>query len=73
MASEKLRREAQKAWVEYGQAVVKAFEFPQGSVIAADGLPQMLSNSSDAQVKKLIAWLREQTKEVRSMKFVGEP
>jgi len=73
MASAHLKREALKAWVEYGQAVVKAFNFPKGSVIAADGLQEMLANASDSRVREFIAWVRKETETVRSMKFVGEP
>ena len=72
MASAQLKREALKAWVEYGQAVVKAFRFPEGSVIAADGLQEMLTNATDSRAREFISWVRQETETVRSMKFIGE-
>jgi hypothetical protein len=72
MACDALKREATKAWLEFEEALVQAFRFPSGSKMAADGLQQLLSKADDDQLKAFTLYLRRQTDEVRSMKFVGE-
>jgi hypothetical protein len=47
MASDELKRTARQAWHEYGQAVIKAWGFPEGSNIVADGLEELLAHSDD--------------------------
>ena len=72
MASDALKHEAVRAWLDYEEAVVQAFRFPSGSKMAADGLQQFLSKADDEQLKAFTVYLRKQAEEVRSMKFLGE-
>jgi hypothetical protein len=71
MASDELRDEALKVWFEYGEAIKEAWNFPKKSVIAAEGLPQMLADGTDEKVRKFIAYYRAQTSDIQSMKFAG--
>jgi hypothetical protein len=73
MVSDKLKTEARAAWSEYGQAVVKAWNFPPGSRIEASGLEQLLADYNDERIRKWIDWVRAQAREVATMKYVGEP
>ena len=61
------------AWLDFEGAIVQAFHFQSGSKMAADGLQQFLSKADDEQLRALSVYLREQAREFRSMKFVGEP
>jgi hypothetical protein len=72
MASDALKREAVRAWLEYEEALVRAFRFSSGSKMAADGLQQFLSKADDEQLKAFTVYRRKQAEEVRSMKFLGE-
>jgi hypothetical protein len=72
MGSDAMKREAVRAWLDFEEAVVRAFRFPSGSKMAADGLQQFLSKPDDEQLKALTVYLRKQAEEVRSMKFLGE-
>ena len=72
MASDALKREAKRAWLDLEEAVVRAFRFPSGSKMAADRLQVVLSEADDEQLKTFTASLRKQAEEVRSMKFLGE-
>lgn len=73
MVSENLKREAREAWLEYEKAFITAFHLPAGSKLAADELENTFANSSDESISALVKWVRRQTEEVRTMKFVGEP
>ncbi|HTV81604.1 MAG TPA: hypothetical protein VME18_03050 [Acidobacteriaceae bacterium] len=72
MVSNELKSETRRAWHEYGEAIVKAWRFPPGSPILTDGVEELLSHFNDKKTKAFVEWVREQTEEVRSMKFVGE-
>lgn len=72
MVSKEKRFEARKAWAEYGAAIVKAFEFPSGSMIVVEPVESMLEDSNEKAVEAFIKWTRQQTEEVRTMKFLGE-
>ena len=72
MVSGELKRKAREAWYEYGQAVIKAWGFPEGSNIVAAGLEDELAHSNDKTIEGFVEWVRKQTDEVRSMKFVDE-
>lgn len=72
MVSDELKREARKAWQEYGQAIVKAFGFPEGSAIVADEVEMVLMTAPEARVRQFIKWVREQTEKVSAMEFLGE-
>ncbi|MGA2219439.1 MAG: hypothetical protein ABSG51_15220 [Terracidiphilus sp.] len=72
MVSAELKREARQAWYEYGQAVIKAWRFREGSPIVAGELEELLAHSNDTTVRAFVEWVRQQTEIVQSMKFVGE-
>jgi hypothetical protein len=63
MPSKEMVLEARKAWSEYGEAIVRAFNFPADSRIVADGVETMLAHASDDQVKCFVEYVRQQTEE----------
>lgn len=73
MPSQELVREARKAWFDYGEAIVRAFNFPSGSRIVAEGVETMLAQASDDQITRFIEYVRQQTEETKTMKWMGEP
>ncbi len=73
LLSATVKKKALEAWSEYEKAIVDAWRFPKDARLLADGLVQALESFDDTQTEKLIQWLREQSKEIRSMKWVGEP
>lgn len=72
MVSKEKRFAARKAWVEYGKAIVKAWDLPEGSMIVAEPTETFLENSNDDDVEAFIRAVHKQTKEISEMKFLGE-
>ncbi len=73
LLSASVRKKAFEAWSEYEKAIVDAWKFPKDARLFADGLMQAIESFDDARMEKLIQWLREQSEEIRSMEWVGEP
>ena len=61
MAALALVNDARRAWHEYGQAIVRAFDFPPNSRIAADDVEGPLAEASDDQIQRFIVYVRQQT------------
>jgi hypothetical protein len=72
MASDALKREAERAWRDLEEAEVQAYPAFSGKKKVADRLQVVLSEADDEQLKTFTASLHKQAEEVRSMKFVGE-
>ena len=72
MVSDEIKLEVRQAWFEYGKAVVEGFGFPRGSQITADGLEELLAASTEEGLRDFLERVRSQTKELRSMRYVGE-
>ncbi len=68
MGNSDLIREARRAWLEYEDAIVRAFGFPPGSKLVADGLEAALSQASDEKIRQLTKNIRNETENVRKMK-----
>ncbi len=73
MPSQELVREARKTWFVYGEAIVRAFNFPPDSRIIAEGVEAMLARASDDQITRFIEYVRQQTEDTKTMKWTGEP
>jgi hypothetical protein len=71
LLSATVKQRACTAWGEYEKAIVDAWKFPKNARLLADNFAQNLEAFDDAQMEKFIHWLHEQTKEIRSMKWVG--
>jgi len=69
---ENLRKEATKVWVEYGEAIVKAFKFAPGSKIVAEPLLNAIRTTDEQRLREFIAWVRKETDRVAKAKFFGE-
>jgi len=72
MVSSDLKRELIQAWLEYEEAVRRAFGLPATAHMDAEGLENLLRAGTDHDARTRIECLRRQTQEFRSMKFVGE-
>jgi len=59
-------------WVEYGEAIVKAFNFPPGSKIVAEPLLTAIRTTDEKRLAQFITWVREETDRVAKAKFFGE-
>jgi hypothetical protein len=73
MVPPELQREARKAWFEYGEAIKVAFRFPRDAHIISEALEAMLAQADENRVRRFVSYVRQQTKEVREMKWIGEP
>lgn len=67
MTTEELKKEAIRAWGEYGKAIVKAFNFKKGSFINSEVLNEAIQNNDEDNLKKLIKYAEEQTKVMNSL------
>ena len=72
MVSNDVKHELLKAWFEYGEAIKSAFRFPSSARITAEGLDDFFRDQTDDLVRAFISYVRRQSGEVGSMKFVGE-
>lgn len=67
MATEELKKEAIKAWDEFGKAIVEAFNFKKGSFINSEVLYEAIQNNDKEKLEKLIEYAREQTKVMKGL------
>jgi hypothetical protein len=72
LISKELKDKAGEAWIEYEKAILKAWQYPTGARLLADGFVESLATFDEERVKGLIEWLQAQAKEISAMKFVGE-
>ena len=66
MSLQELRDEAIKAYVEYGEAVKEAFNFPAGNLLAAPLINTLKSGDEDT-IKEFIAEAKRQTAQFKAM------
>ncbi|GEM_PF-6634682 len=65
MISEDIAQEATQVWVEYGNAICEAFDFPvKGNMLAAP-LIEVLQTGNDGKVQDFIKYIRKQTLEIK--------
>lgn len=71
MIPDDVKREATRAWVEYGRAICEAFRWPPGAIEAAP-LLNVFENADEAGVRRFTAYVRRQAAELRDAPFMDE-
>jgi len=72
MVSNDVKHELLKARIEYGEAVKSAYQLPSSAHITAEGLDDFFKDRTDDMAREFISYVRQNTEEIRLMKFVGE-
>ena len=72
MIPEALQQEAITAWKEYGEAIRKAFRMRPGYGLELIIVQEAFATDDPEYVKSFIRYVKEQTRIVSEMKFVGE-
>ena len=70
MLSEELKKETIKIWIEYSEAIKKAFNL--NGFIEAEPVLNVLQTEDEEKVKKFIAYIKSKTKEISVAKWIGE-
>ncbi len=71
MPSQELKSLACLAWKEYGDAITAAFRWTPGS-FADPGILERQLQGTDESLTRFIDYVKEQTREISEMKFLGE-
>lgn len=72
MIPAELHDEARRAWHDYAQALIVAFNLAPGSLVDASWLERTLSDGDEGSVGGFISYLQHQTAELKIVKFIGE-
>jgi hypothetical protein len=67
MDIEKLTKEAQKVWFEYGEVIKEKFCFPKDSHIVAGPLLKAINSEDEERIRNFISWVKEQTENMKKM------
>lgn len=70
MLSEELKKETIKVWLEYGEAIKKAFNL--NGFIKAEPVIKILQTEDEKKIKRFIEYIKDETKEISETKWMGE-